>query len=236
MMIFLGLIIFILSLLSVSAKLTIVSYCDVTLEACKTQDTGLALLEEKYPHDLQISYLYYFDTEDVENSRVHIALECANKQGMKEEYKTQIQNNGDVLTRDALKEYAAIVTLDTGNFSFCLDTMATAPEVLGEVKQAQADGVTMAPTVRFNNDLYGGSQTFTSLHTLVKEYLNINEGDEETVQKSEEEIGQETSPEEQEEVVQEEEQPKATETAEDEPVFFKVIKQIRAWLLSIFSK
>lgn len=220
-------------------QLYITSYCDVSLESCSAQDQALALLEEKYPYDIVVDYLYYFDTDDAKSSLVHIALECANREGMKAEYKAEIQNNLEDLSRTALKEYAENVGIFPANFSFCLDTQATAAEVLAEVLEAEDDGVTRTPSVRFNREVYAGSQTFTSLHALVKEHLEIN-GEVEETEITEETVAEE---EEAEAVAEETEETAEEEVTEDqpsleeaeEPLFFKVVKDFRSWLLSLFQ-
>lgn len=234
-------------------QLYITSYCDASLEVCRAQDQALLLLEEDYPYDIVIDYLYYFDTDSAKSSMVQIALECANREGFKDEYKAEIQNNLDELSRTALKEYAENVGIFAANFTFCLDTQATAAVVLAEVLEAEDDGVTAAPSVRFNKDVYAGSQTFTSLHTLAKEYLEIGT---EATSEEEIEITEETTAEEETEAATEETEETAEEETEictsetdetcpaeeqpsleeaEEPLFFKVIKDFRTWLLSLFQ-
>lgn len=237
-----------LFLFSASAKIYITSYCDVNLESCRAQDQALDLLVEKYPHDLEVEYLYYFDIYDAESSMAQIALECANRQRYKNEYKAELQNNLEDLSRDALKEYAANVGLTAANFSFCLDTQMTALDVLDEVAAAENDGVTSVPTVRFNMDLYSGSQTFTSLHELLKEYLGLDgvdvdsetpetfvsgteqeEDKEQTdTEASQEETGASVSP-------SESSDDRALQEIED-PLFFRVMWQFRQWILTVFAE
>ena len=233
-------------------QVDITSYCDVALESCATQDQALALLAEKYPHDIRVDYVYYFDTSDVQSSLAQIALECANKQSKKDVYKAELQNNLDLITRDSLKMYADNVGLASANFSFCLDTQATAWDVLDEVEEAEDDGVTSAPSVRFNMDIYTGSQTFTSLHTLAKEYLGLDDASEETTEETDSDIVDEAEEAETEEEAEpsvdlEEAYNGAPETAGtaeegqealdqiEEPLFFRVIRQFRNWLLGVFG-
>jgi hypothetical protein len=159
--------------LSSQAQVDIVSYCDVTLESCRSQDQALLLLEDKYPHDISVEFLYYFDVSDVESSMSHIALECAASQGMKDEYKLTLQNNVADLSRDGLVRYASELSLYMTNFTFCLDTASTAWAVLEQIEMAEEDGAYIAPSVRINMDMYTGSQTFTSLHALVLEYMGL---------------------------------------------------------------
>jgi predicted DsbA family dithiol-disulfide isomerase len=236
-----------LFLFSASAKVYITSYCDVSLESCRAQDQALDLLVEKYPHDLEVEYLYYFDISDAKSSMAQIALECANRQGYKNDFKAELQNNLEDLSRDALKGYAANVGLTAANFSFCLDTQMTAWDVLDEVIAAEDDGVTFAPTVRFNMDLYSGSQTFTSLHELLKDYLGLDGApvDAETTETSvsygeQEETEQQTDA----DAVQEEADTSvsSSEARDDsalqeigDPLFFRVIRQLRTWFLDVFS-
>ncbi len=242
---FLSLIVFVLVLSLFSSavfakQLFITSYCDAALESCTTQDQALELLAGKYPHDIHVDYLYYFDTSDVQSSLAQIALECANKQSKKDVYKAELQDNLALITRDSLKQYADNVGLVAANFSFCLDTQATAWDVLDQVEEAEDDGVTSAPSVRFNMDMYTGSQTFTSLHTLVKEYLGVDAVSEETVsdvpetEEAAEPDLEETYNGAPEIVGTPEEGQEALDQIE-EPLFFRVIGQFRNWLLGLFG-
>ncbi|MBI5072254.1 thioredoxin domain-containing protein, partial [Candidatus Woesearchaeota archaeon] len=165
--------------LSVSAKLLITSYCDVSLETCKSQDQALVLLQKDYPSDIKVNYLYYFDTSNAKSSLAQIALECANRESMKDAYKTYLQDHlGEKeISRDSLKNSADAVGLAAANFTFCLDTQETAYDVLAEIENAEEEGATTVPSIRFGTDIYTGSQTYTSLHTLVKKYLGLTEAE-----------------------------------------------------------
>ncbi len=165
---------FLVSAFSVHAKLSVVSYCDVTLERCKTQDQALKLLEQKYMYDISVDYIYYFDITVPTKSMVHIALECASRQGEKEMYKTEIQAHLSDLSRSALEDYAKNVELNMGNFTFCLDTAVTAWGVADQIEEAFSTGIAEAPAVRIGSDIYYGSQTFTSLESFIKEHLGLS--------------------------------------------------------------
>ncbi len=246
---FLSLFIFVLvfslfSSMVFAKQVDITSYCDVALESCKTQDQALELLVEKYPYDIHVDYLYYFDISDVQSSLAQIALECANKQSMKDVYKAELQNNLDLITRESLKQYADNVNLASANFSFCLDTQATAWDVLDQVEEAEDDGVTSVPSVRFNMDIYTGSQTFTSLHTLAKEYLDLAEDEEVSEEIGEEAVAQvePIEPVDMEEtyvgapeIVGTPEEGQEVLDQIEEPLFFRVISQFSNWLLSVFG-
>ncbi len=237
-----------LFLFSASAKVYVTSYCDVTLESCRAQDQALNLLLDKYPHDLEVGYLYYFEIYDAESSMAQIALECANRQSYKNEYKAELQNNLEDLSRDALKKYAANVGLTAANFSFCLDTQMAAWDVLDEVAAAEDDGVTSVPTVRFNMDLYSGSQTFTSLHELLKEYLGLDGVvvDSETTEASvfgpeqeEDEAQADTGPSQEEtdtSISSSESRDDSVLQEIEDPLFFRVIRQFRQWILTVFAE
>ena len=233
----LSLVLVVLSM-AVSAKVSLLSYCDVTLESCKKQDQALEILADKYPLDLQVDYLYYFDMSDAKKSMAHIALECANWQSMKAEYKSELQNNLDDLSRSALKEYADNVGLYMSNFTICLDTGMSAWDVLDEVVEADEDGVSTAPSIRVNMDIYTGSQTFTSLHDLVKKYIGLDGVvivEEVSEESYEETAGEDTTIEETstEELTEENTIAEETETqGEEEVLFFKIMRKFWNWLIS----
>jgi hypothetical protein len=170
---FLFAILFVVAPVVSASAIDIMSYCDVTLEACAKQDKALELLEDKYPHDITVDYIYYFDVSNAKKSMAHIALECANWQGLKDVYKSELQDHLDDLSRSALETYAGNVGLSMANFTFCLDTAITAWDVSDEIVEADDDGVSSAPSVRINMDMYSGSQTFTSLHALVLDYMGL---------------------------------------------------------------
>jgi hypothetical protein len=230
----------VVSSLSVAALLSITSYCDVTLESCKKQDQALELLEEKYPLDIEVDYLYYFDTSDPKASMAHIAVECAAREELKDAYKLEVQNNLGDFSRDALKQYAANVGLDAVNFSFCLDTGMGAWAVVEQIAAADEDGVSQIPAVRFNMYLYVGTQTFTSLHDLVKEYLGLDgiEAEETAAVEGAEEslVGEAFAAEEvEEETVSEEVAAEGQEVLEEveQPLFLRVLGKFWAWVTGL---
>ncbi len=226
----------VVSSLSVAALLSITSYCDVTLESCKKQDQALELLEEKYPLDVEVDYLYYFDSSDPKVSMAHIAVECSAREKLKDAYKLEVQNNLGDFSRDALKLYAANVGLDAVNFSFCLDTGMSAWAVAEQIAEADEDGVSQIPAVRFNMDILVGTQTFTSLHELVKDYLGLS-GKKVVAEEEEPEEGEEGTEEvvaveeDEEEIISEEGAVEGQKVREEieEPLFFRVVKGFWAW-------
>lgn len=240
--------------LSVSAKLFITSYCDVSLEACKSQDQALVLLQKDYPSDIVVHYLYYFDTSDAKSSLAQIALECANRESMKDAYKTYLQDHLEEqqITRASLKSSADVVGLAAANFTFCLDTQETAYDVLAQVENAEEEGATTVPSIRFGDHMYTGPQTYTSLNTLVKEYLGLTAeySEETTTEMSSSETtassssgtsstssSETPSSEETTEASSSETTSSGTEQMQniEQPLFFRVISQFRTWLLGVFS-
>lgn len=238
---------------SVSAKLLITSYCDVSLESCKSQDQALMLLQEKYVYDIEVHYLYYFDTSNAKSSLANIALECANREGMKENYKQYLQDHlgEEEISRASLKSSAENAGLFAANFSFCLDTQQTAYDVLSEIENAEEEGVTSVPAVRFGQDIYTDSQTYTSLNTLIQQYLDITETEdtrsqtqEITSQVSDETTTTKTSSKEVTQtsssgIINNDEDDESQESEEiqniEEPLFFRVIRNFRTWMLGLFS-
>jgi hypothetical protein len=224
---------------TVAAKVDIISYCDVTLESCKNQDQALLLLEEKYPLDLRVEFLYYFDTSDAQKTMAHVALECAAWQGHKADYKLEVQNNLDDLSRDALEAYAGIVGLSMSNFTLCLDTQMSAWAILDEILEADDDGVTSAPSLRMNMDMYTGSQTFTSLEALAQEYLGLNGDAVEAVTEDDEtqvEEYVEPAPADQEEIptLPNQDSP-PIESVSEAPLFVRVVQQFWDWVIGLWN-
>jgi hypothetical protein len=236
---------FAVSAFSATARIDIVSYCDVTLEKCQKQDAALDLLEDKYLYDISVERLYFFDTTNPQKSMTHVALECASWQGMKDSYKVELESNLADLSRRALEVYAGYVGLVMSNFTFCLDTQLSAWDVLDEVEIGLDDGVTSAPSIRINMDLYEGKQTFSSLEALIKQYLGLGDTltmdlvDIEPIVDAVDDIGLDVSVidgdvivDDIEEEIQEDTGSKILQQAE-QPLFFRIVSQFSSWLLGL---
>ncbi len=149
------LVIFVIILsLSVSAKIAVYNFCDFQEESCKSIEDSMDIIEDLYMHDVIVEY-YHLPNSNVDSVFAAMAAECARDQDMFEEMKDSIYENNHDLSRDALKDYAEDLGLQTNNFSFCLDIRQKEYVVKEHVEFAEGKGVDYAPIVMISGEQYG---------------------------------------------------------------------------------
>ncbi len=99
------------------------------------------------------------------------ATECANDQGKFWEYHDLLFANQGALDVDSLKGSAVELGLDTGTFDECLDSGEYEQEVLQDLQDGQAAGVTGTPAFFVNGQLVSGAQPFTVFQQVIDQML-----------------------------------------------------------------
>ncbi len=99
------------------------------------------------------------------------ATECADDQGKFWEYHDLLFANPSALNVDGLKGYAGQLGLDTGTFDECLDSGKYEQEVLQDMQDGRAAGVTGTPAFFINGQLVSGAQPFTVFQQIIDELL-----------------------------------------------------------------
>ncbi len=95
------------------------------------------------------------------------ATECADDQGKFWEYHDLLFANPSALDVDSLKGYAGQLGLDTGTFNECLDSGEYEQEVLQDMQDGRASGVTGTPAFFINGQLLSGAQPFSVFQQVI---------------------------------------------------------------------
>ena len=88
------------------------------------------------------------------------ATECADDQGKFWEYHDLVFANQSAIDVDSLKGYADQLGLDIATFNDCLDSGKYEQEVLQDVQDGRAAGVTGTPAFFINGELVSGAIPF----------------------------------------------------------------------------
>ena len=177
--------------LTVSAKISVQTFCDFSSERCESLEINVNKLQEKFPTEIVIEKHYY--AEDINENIVFpmLALECAKRQGgMYAPYENLLLANRGAVSREDLKGYANTLDLKRENFSFCLDVRMPEKEVKTKLEYAEGKGVTTTPTVIVRGEKYERVTTFTNLVRITEYHLGLRETIEqkEIMQEAESEI------------------------------------------------
>lgn len=135
-------------------------------------------LEEEYADTGLVRFEYkHFAFLGAESILAAEASECAAEQGQFWAYHDTLfanqrgQNQG-AYSRDALKEMAAALGLDTAAFNSCLDSGRYRSLVQQQTAEAQRRGVTSTPTTYVNGQSVSGAVSYDELRGIVTAALN----------------------------------------------------------------
>ena len=162
--------------LTVSAKISVQTFCDFSSERCDNLEINVNKLQEKFPTEIVIEKHYY--AEDINENLVFpmLALECAKKQGgMYAPYEDLLLANRGAVSREDLKGYAHTLGLKRENFSFCLDVRMQEKEVKAKLEYAEGKGITTTPTVMVRGEKYERVTAFTNLVKITEYHLGLRE-------------------------------------------------------------
>lgn len=168
----------------VNAPVTIVEFSDFECPFCGryVQDTYPSIVEE-YIDTGKVRYVFRdFPLNFHANAqKASEAAECAGEQGMYWEMHDVLFENQNALGIASLKTYADELGLDTDDFDECLDSGAMADEVLQDMADGQAYGVSGTPAFFINGKLISGAQPFSAFEVEIEAALAEAEGGSEEV-------------------------------------------------------
>lgn len=167
------------------AKVTIVEFSDFQCPFCKQFiDQTFAQIKSNYIDTGKVKVIFrHFPLAFHANAQGSaVAAECANTQGKFWQYHDLLFKNGKAdgagLAIADLKKYADSLGLNNGSFGFgknkfnqCLDGNATLSIVQGDLKDAQAAGVSGTPTFYINGKQLVGAQPFSAFQQAIDEAL-----------------------------------------------------------------
>ena len=162
----------ILLLTLVSAKIGVEYYCDVTTNDCKTLEGYMNTLGNVYDLDVEV-FFYQFPEEEYDSMTTALALECAEAQGMFDEYKDALIEENSY-SRDNLKDVAVDLGIKYSNFSFCLDSREKGFKLQEDIDRGLNVGVEEIPTVFIHGERISGLVSYNEYEAAIKEKLGLN--------------------------------------------------------------
>lgn len=115
--------------------------------------------------DFPISSIHPFAQKAAE------AGQCAQDQGLFWEYHDLLFANQDALAVSDLKSYAKKVGADSAEFNSCLDSGKNQQEVLRDLQDGGAAGVTGTPGFLINGQLVTGAQPLEQFQKVIDQFL-----------------------------------------------------------------
>ena len=161
------------------APVTIIEFSDFQCPFCKSfKDQTFGLIQENYIDTGKVKFVY----RDFPLSSIHSmaqkgaeASECADDQGKFWEYHDVLfekQQEWTTIGASKLKEYAANLGLDSGDFDSCLDSGKYEDEVNQDLSDGSIVGVQGTPSFFVNGVQLSGAQPYASFQAAIEQALN----------------------------------------------------------------
>ena len=158
-----------------NAPLTIVEFSDYQCPFCKRfRDQTLDQLKAEYIDTGKVKFIY----RDFPLTSIHQyaqkaaeATECADDQGMFWEYHDIVFANPNALDLTSLKQHAATLGLNTGEFNECLDSGKHASEVSKDLSDGQRAGARGTPFFLVGNTALSGAQPIEAFRSAIDAQL-----------------------------------------------------------------
>jgi protein-disulfide isomerase len=155
------------------ADVVIVAFSDFQCPYCQRfVDETLPSIQEAYGdrvrfifRDYPLGAIHQYAQKAAE------AGQCAQEQGLFWEYHDLLFANQATLTVPDLKNFAAQVGADTAAFNDCLDSGKYTDEVVLDIKDGQAAGITGTPGFIMNGVLVKGAQPFSVFQQVIDQLL-----------------------------------------------------------------
>lgn len=158
-----------------NAPVTMVEFADFQCPFCgRMFSETLPQIKEKYVKTGKVKFVY----RDFPLSSIHPfaqkaaeAGECADEQEKFWPLHDIIYTRQQQLSNENLKKWAGEIGLNTAQFNNCLDSGKYADEVLKDLADGQAAGVTGTPATFVNGRLVSGALPFAQFEAIIEEAL-----------------------------------------------------------------
>ncbi len=159
------------------ASVTIEEFADFECPYCsRYSNETLPRIKEEFGD--KVRYIY----RDFPISNIHPyaqkaaeAGQCAHEQGEFWEYHDVLFENQDALAASDLVEYAQGLDLDMAEFNDCLDSSKNAWEVMMDMRDGGAAGVSGTPAFLINGLLISGAQPYEQFQAIIEQALAAGE-------------------------------------------------------------
>lgn len=161
------------------APVTIIEYSDFQCPFCgKFFKEVESALREKYIKTGKAKFIYRdFAFLGQESLWAAVAARCAGEQNKFWEYhdylySNQKGENQNAFSKDNLKKFASVFSLDRGKFDACLDSDKYIEVIREETKRGGEAGVSGTPATFINGTLYAGALPVTTFTQIIDNELN----------------------------------------------------------------
>lgn len=162
----------------VNAPVTIIEFSDYECPFCGRHYTQtLPQIVENYVDSGKVRIVFRdFPLNFHPNAqKAGEAAECAGEQGKYWEMHDKLFDNQNSLGEDDLKRYASEIGLNTATFNACLDNGDMAQEVIKDLEDGQAAGVSGTPANFINGKLVSGACPYSAFEDAIEAELAGNE-------------------------------------------------------------
>jgi len=165
-----------------SAPVTIIEFSDFQCPYCaKFYTDTLPQLEQEYIDTGKVKIVY----RDFPLTNIHplatpaaLAAECANEQNKFWEYHNILFEKQDEwveIGEDKFKEYASEIGLDAEQFADCFESEKYKDELLADLNDGDAAGVSGTPAFFINGRMLSGAQPFSAFQSIIEDELASGE-------------------------------------------------------------
>jgi len=156
------------------AKVTIIEFSDFQCPVCIRAYAEVKKVEAAYGDNIKLVFKHFplYEIHPYAQKAAE-ASECAADQGKFFEYH-DVLFTARTLDVASLKQYAALLGLDTTQFNDCLDGGLKAAQIEKERNEALSLGVEGTPTFYINNRRYVGYLTFEQMKQAIDSELAKN--------------------------------------------------------------
>lgn len=161
------------------APVAVVEFADYQCPFCGRFYSATAKdIIEKYVKTGKVKFIYHdFAFLGEESSFAAEAARCAGDQGKYWEYHNYLFEHQDgenegAFAKTKLKNFAAAIRLNTGDFNQCLDSGKHTQDVMNDTELGRKFGVTGTPASFVNGKLIAGAVPFSQFELSIIEALN----------------------------------------------------------------
>ena len=157
-----------------NATVTIVEFSDFQCPFCIRAFSEMKKVEDAYGNNIKFVFKHFpLRAAHPFAQKAAEASECAADQGKFFEYHDLLYAGGNLDTA-SLKQYAALLGLDTEQFDACLDGGLKAAVIEKDLQEGLSIGVDGTPTFYINNKRYVGYLTFAQMKKAIDSELAKN--------------------------------------------------------------
>jgi len=153
-----------------NAPIVVIEYADFQCPFCgRFARETLPTIKAEYIDTGKVLWVFRHFPLRIHNCATAAARgsECANDQGMFFEFHDRLFQNQDNLCNEGLKEHAAAIGLDTGDFDACLESGEKADRVDEDTASGRTLEVTGTPAFVINGELVQGFKTVDQFRALL---------------------------------------------------------------------